>query len=454
MSEVGADREVYPLDDRLRQRAIRLGLVQGVLMTCGQWLLGGWFLSFFAMELGAQGTMLGIVLAVANVAGILRIFAPTFVNRCDNRKQVWMVATILARVAAMGLPVLAFPQFRPKGIDPVWLLVLIQSGNTIANAISEVAWLSWYADVIPEKVWGRYFGRRNAYMAVPIGVVPLLGGWAVDTYARMHPESKLVGYAVVYGLGILCHLLAVIPLLSVPNLKLRRRQVDASTWGEILQPFRDPNFRRYAYFYCWLMLTSGIPQAAFNLYLKNYLLLGLLQVGSFQLVNQVTSLLGSRWAGGLSDRFGNKPIIILGLIGAATGPFFWLPTDRSTYWWIYGAYTVWGLGWAWVNLGSQNLMLKVAPQGNNVAYIAAAQGVGGMCLAICQILGGWWLEHLMNAGFTFNLGWGPLTAYHLFFLYSFVGRSSAALWVFAIREPRCRSIPYMFRTLRRAWSRR
>jgi MFS family permease len=161
--------------------------------------------------------------------------------------------------------------------------------------------------------------------------------------------------------------------------------------------------------------------------------------------------MGLRLAGPLTDRFGNKPLIILGLIGAAAGPFFWLPTapgGLQNYWIMYGAYVVWGAGWACVNLGSQNLMLKVAPRGNNVAYIAAAQGLGGVCVAICTVVGGNWLEHLQDTGFTFSLGSAQFNAYHLFFLLSFVGRSSAALWVFGIREPGASSIRQMIMTLR------
>ena len=114
------------------------------------------------------------------------------------------------------------------------------------------------------------------------------------------------------------------------------------------------------------------------------------------------------------------------------------------------AYVVWGMGWAGVNLGTQNLMLKLAPQDNNVGYIAAAQGLGGVFLAGSILLGGWWLDLMTGSGFSFTLGPWHLNAYHIFFLMSFVGRGSAALWVFSIREPGAHSISRVVRTLRRA----
>lgn len=444
------------MEETDRRRAMRLALLQGVLSTSGAWLVGGWFLTFFAMELGAKGMMVGAVLAVGNMAGLLRIVAPYLVNRCDDRRAVYLWANVIARFISIGLPLLAFPHLRPAALDPLWLLVLLLCGITIANTVGEVAWLSWYADVVPEQLWGRYFARRNMYMAIPNGLVPLVGGLTMDLFVKAHPEARLSSYAVIYGLGIVCHLAALIPMLRVPNLPLRKRPAGrllaptTGVWREVITPLRDVNFRRYAYFYCWLMLGSGITQPAFHLYLKNVLGVGLLVTGVFQLVNEIFRILGSRWWGSLTDRFGNKPIVIVCLFGAATGPFFWIPTDRDSYWLISVAYVVWGMGWAGVNLGTQNLMLKLAPQENNVGYIAAAQGLGGVCLAGSILLGGWWLDVMTGSGFSFPLGPWRLNAYHIFFLMSFVGRGSAALWVFSIREPGAHSISRVMRTLRRA----
>jgi MFS family permease len=442
-------RDIYPMDEAVRRRAMNLAIAQGVLGTIGGWLMGGTFLTYFAMELGAKGKMMGIILAVGNIVSLLRLIAPYFVNRSDNRKKVWLCAVIMARLMSIGFPLLAFPQFRPPGVDPLWILVLILCTTTICNAIGDVAWLSWYADIVPENIWGRYFARRNIFCAIPVLVVPMLGGWAVDTYVKAHPDTKLTAYAAIYSVGITFNILALAPLLFVPNLRLRTRPKDSPLWREILVPFRDVNFRRYAYFYGWLMLGSGIPHASFQLYLKNQLEVPLMMFGVFQTVNQIFNMTGQKWAGRLTDRFGNKPIIILGLIGAATGPFFWIPTSKGNYGWILAAYVVWGIGWAGVGLGNQNLMLKIAPRGNNVAYIAAVQALGGICLATFQIIGGLWLDRLTASHYQLSLGFAMLNAFHIFFLLSFIGRSSAALWVFGIREPRSRSIPHIFRALKR-----
>lgn len=445
---------VDALDDATRQRALTLGILQGVLGTIGAWLVGGWFLNFFAMELGAQGTMMGIFFAIPNFIAVVRIAAPYFVNRCDNRKAVWLGCSVVGRVLSLGLPLLAFPQFRPPGVNPVWILIALICAITIVDTVGGVAFISWFADLVPEGIWGRYFARRNLFMAVPVGLVPLVGGYLMDQYVHHHPAAKLTAYAVVYCIGIAFNLIALLPLVTVPNLKLKERREDPPLLSVMFAPFKDTNFRRYAFFYCWLMLGNGIPQAAFQTYLKNYLLVALVVVGALQAVNQVFSMLGSALSGRLTDRFGNKPILILGLIGAATGPFFWLPSSKENWYSIFGAYVVWGVGWAAVGLASQNLMLKISPRGNNVGYIAASQALGGICVGLTMMLGGWWLELLLKQHAVLQFGSVRLNPYQLFFLLSFLGRSSAALWVFRIREPGARTITHMVGVLRRYYRRR
>lgn len=447
MNDAVPPRDVYPLDDSVRRRAMRLAIIQGVFSTFGTWLIGGWFLTYFAMELGAKGFMVGVVLAVGQIASILRIFTPSFVNACDNRKSVWLWANLACRIAQIGFPLLAFPGLRPPGLDPLWILVGLLCTHTILTTIGDVVWLSWYADIVPETTWGRYFARRNIFMAIPVIFTTSLGGWAADAYMSSHPEGKMLAYVVVFGLGVLCHTVSMFPLLPVPNLRLREKPERRDIWRDISQPFSDPQFRRYALFWCWLMFASGISQPSFHLYLKNYLGVGLLSIGLIQVVERLFNMGGQKWSGILTDRFGNKPIIIIGLIGAATGPFFWLPTEVGNYGWLYGAYMVWGVGWAGVLLGSQNLMLKVAPRGNNVGYIAAAQGLGGLFQAVTLVLGGIWLDTLLKSNWSLNLFGRDWNGYHLFFMLSWLGRTSAAFLVFSILEPGAFTIRDMLRAL-------
>lgn len=442
-----APRPVYEMEESVRRRAMTLAVVQGVIKTFGDWLMGAWFLSYFAQELGARGLMLGAVLATGNLAGILRIVAPSFVNRSDDRKRVWVWASVIARVFSLGLPLLALPQLRPAGIDPLWLMVGFLTLSTIAGTVGDVAWLSWYADLVPESRWGRYFGIRSAWMAVPAALTTLVGGVAMDHFIHHHPQARLAAYATAYLLGTACALVSMVPLAPVPNLPLRRRPVDPHLLREVGRPFRDTNFRRYAFFWGWFMFASGFPQAAFNQYIKTYLALGLGTIGGIQFVNRVCDLLGNKQSGPLCDRFGNKPVMILGIVGAASGPLFWLWTDKGNWWCLWVSYLVWGLGWAPVYLARQNLMLKLAPQDNNVGYIAAVEGVGGICIAVSQIIGGLVLQNLLDSGWKVTVGGGSYNAYQLFFVLAWLARTSTALLVFRIREPGASSIPEMLRAL-------
>jgi MFS family permease len=152
--------------------------------------------------------------------------------------------------------------------------------------------------------------------------------------------------------------------------------------------------------------------------------------------------------GALSDRFGNKPVLLLGVVGAASGPLFWLMAGPETWWIIYGAYLAWG-AWAAVNICGQNLMLKLAPEGNNATHIAVYQGLTGLCAGVSGVLGGYVFDWLAQPELQEILARTGLTHYELLFLVSWLGRTSAILWIFPIVEPQSRSIRHMLRALGR-----
>ena len=48
-------------------------------------------------------------------------------------------------------------------------------------------------------------------------------------------------YAAVYACGIVFNLLALAPMVAVPNLRLRERPKRTLSWQEVSAPFRDLN---------------------------------------------------------------------------------------------------------------------------------------------------------------------------------------------------------------------
>jgi MFS family permease len=99
------------------------------------------------------------------------------------------------------------------------------------------------------------------------------------------------------------------------------------------------------------------------------------------------------WAGRMVDRFGNRPIMIVSQLIVSTGPlFFWIATPEQP-WLIAGAFAVW-IAYAGLNVGLDNIKLKLAPPDNNAPFVAIYYATADLANGLAIIGGGLVLRHL------------------------------------------------------------
>ena len=130
------------------------------------------------------------------------------------------------------------------------------------------------------------------------------------------------------------------------------------------------------------------------------------------------------WVGRMTDRLGNRAVMIGSLLLLAQAPLFFFLASPQRPWWIAGAWVM-SIAWVGLNIGQPNLMLKLAPRQTNTPYIAVWFSVTGLCYAVSTVLGGLLFDHYREVSFT--LGRFVLDYYHLSFLLAWVFRSLGVL---------------------------
>ena len=422
------------------------------LWTAGYSLTTGGFLAYFCKELGATGFKLSLILIIPETVGILGLMARSVIRRIGNRKQVWLTFSLAARVCSIGIPLMAFPVLHPAGFDPLWIMIGCLAMTEAINAIAYMAYISWLSDLVPEYQWGRFFAKRNIAKLCVLLVVPVVGGYLRDWWRdSVPPEIALWSYVAAFTLGILLLLLSLLPLLRLPNVAVRFAADELPTWRMLGEAFRNRSLRFLMLHNWWLAFANGLTQAAFFSYLFGPLSvsLGTLYVlfGTMRIVKIPISAL----SGFLCDRFGNKALLFWGVLTASLAMPFWLLATPEQWWWVFGAYAVWGM-FAAVNISGRNLTLKLSPRSDNATQFALFRQVAGLLAGLSGLLGGLWLDSLLKSGFEVSWGDYRLQAYQLLFLISFLGRATASFWILPIQEPRSRSVKWMVRALLR-WRR-
>ncbi len=87
-----------------------------------------------------------------------------------------------------------------------------------------------------------------------------------------------------------------------------------------------------------------------------------------------------------------------------------------------------------MNIAGRNLALKLSPRSDNATQLSMFRQVGGLLAGLSGLLGGIWLDSLLEFGFLIEMGHYRIEGYQLLFLISWVGRFTSAFWILPIRD--------------------
>jgi len=411
-----------------RRRARQLAYGNGVLWALGNGLVSSWLVIYLLMDLGATSVGLGLSLirAAPQLAGLLRLGAPAMIGRLADRKRFCIGAYLLSAAVLAGVPLVAAGHWLPSPDAAKLVLVTLWCTYHLLEYLGTVALWSWFADLVPLRIRGRFIGIRERWMLS--GQVVGMLGCALFNYlwkAKLPGAPVWLGYAIPAGLGVLLLAAAVIPLLQMPAAAGRTAPVRSPAWSEILAPLRNPRFLRWLAFGCWFSLFNGLFLPAQDSFLR-VLNLGLWVPLVLTPALRCGQLALGPTTGKAADRLGNRPVIAVSLAIVAAGPLFLFLATPEGRWWILGCWALW-IAYVGINVGQPNLTLKLAPPQSSAAYVAAFQAITGLCMAASTIAGGQLYDLFGRRLFTLPILGASLDFHHTAFLLAWVTRSLGVL---------------------------
>jgi MFS family permease len=319
---------------------------------------------------------------------------------------------------------------------------ILLSLATLSNSISSVAWSASISEVVPPRIAGSYYGRRNLAFGAWTLIAVLAMGKVVDSSEN---PARVFGW--IFAAAGAARLIGLFFLgkMKFPKTVTERRE-QTYRFSDLFKPLLDANYRTYMFFVgMWgFFLNMGAP------FYTVYLLRRLdFNVGHTLVLATLATLGGiltlKSW-GGLSDRFGSKPVqyvtaytwCFVGLIAwSIVGP------DRDAH--LYLAYLLVGGATAGFQLTQFNLMLKLTPPGQGSAYIAVFLAVTSALTCAGPLVGGAILAATPNElGVMFGR---TITDFHLLFMFSFMGCLLSLPLLTAAREPAANEVQAVWRSM-------
>jgi MFS family permease len=373
-----------------RRRAQRLAVWNAALWAVGNGLASTTLVVYLARELHAErlGLGIGLIVAAPQVVGLLRLGAPALIARLGGRKPFCLAAFFLSALLLLALPWVCTPGRLPSPGWSLAALIVLWCLYHLFQYLATVGLWSWLADVAPERVRGRFLGwRQRWFMAGEAAAALAAGSFVWKMQERQPSLPRWLPYGISAGLGAGLMIAALIPLALMPAAGRGSAIRHEGVWRALWRPFGDVRFLRLLLFGCWFSFFNGVTQSA-----QNYYPMQVLQISLFLSLALPTGMrLGqwvvSPWLGRLADRVGNRPVMIVSQLLVGAGLLCFAPATPRHWGWLIVGWTLW-VAYAGLNVCLPNLMLRLSPERANGPYIAAFDGVRGLCYAASTVLGG------------------------------------------------------------------
>ncbi len=364
----------------------------------------------FALGFGVEALhwgpgAIGFLAATPHIANFLQ---PPITYFLQRRLSLYRIMLLTFVMNALPWAFVATFPFWTRGRDLAIAAVVLASSS--ANSVCAVAWSASMSQLVPLEIRGKYFGRRNMTFGFWTLLVVLVAGQFVDYF-----HSSMAAFGVVFSLAAAMRLTGMYFLtrMKFPRAVTERRD-EASSLADFLAPLRD---RNYFWLLCFIgmwgfFLNLGLP--FYTVYLLEELPFTMSSVTVLITLSSLGGLVSLRTWGALSDRFGNKPVLIAcALLWSSNAMAFWLFAGPSRHLHLYLNYFLTGFTTAGFQLCQFNLMIKLVPTEKKSHYISVFLAFTSFITALGPLAGGRllvWLPHRMGS----FLG-QPLLSYHVLF---------------------------------------
>ena len=365
--------DIFAEDDNARSRA--MSIFEGCTARTVFNLTSGAFLAGYANFLGANDAFNGIIGAIPVLAGVIQLFSPMYFERCEKRKPQAAILNFLHRFI-LGLMVF-IPLVAVEKSLRLLLLSVVYFVAYLAVSFANPAASGILIDLTPEKIRGKYFGKRESYLIGFGMAVALILGRVMDAF-------KASGN--VYG-GFVANF-SVILFFSFANLffwsrikepQVRRKKTIFSLKQVLTIPLENSGFRKVIIFFVIYNIGIQIGGPFFSVYMVTGLKLDYTFITFMGMLSTIANVSLVRIWGRLADRKSwdfvmKHAILLLGIVH-----FTWFFVNASNAFLLVPVLHIFsGAAWAGIGISTFNIQFIYSPEEGRTVYIGFNAALGGL----------------------------------------------------------------------------
>jgi MFS family permease len=448
----------------VRGQRLRSAMTAGTLA----WMFGNvWFaaisgsaFTLFAKSMNASPFQFGLFTALQYLAALVSLPASLLIERTGKRKLIFFCGHYFQRSMWFLLALVPYWIMSRFGVSHASLalnlftplLFLMYAGGAVGGP----GWVSWMADVVPERVRGRYFSRRRQWSVMTAMPAAWFTGWLLDKYAGgagglgVDTMTTMRWCAIVFMCAACFGVMDIAMFHLVPDVPQAPQRRAAGLLKAMARPLKDKNYLWFAGYVATLQFAF-VPMAQYlTLYAMDKAALPNLDVQMMMIVLPMVAqfFVLPVW-GRAADKMGKKPLLVVATLGLVPVGVAWCFMGKESTWVGYLLASLGTALWTGVEVANLNIVLEMSGSADDGSGNQSKSGgtayhaVNNVILSMAAVLGGlaWGgiAQWLKDWHWTPVTGWKTLTSFDVLFIFSGLLRLVAVVvFLPRLHEPEAR----------------
>lgn len=327
--------------------------------------VGTYFITPYALLLGASPFMIGLLNSFSTLAGTIGDYLGAWALQFEGRRRELM--SKFAELQAFLWILMALIPLIP--FNHALLLVILYSLVSLAGALTAPAWTSLMNDVVGKKDRGIYFGTRDRIG----GFVEFATSIITGVFLSWMTGSILIGFGITFAVAFIFRFISS-QMLSEhwdPNFKPKRESLSS-----VIKVPNDSYLRNLVYLNAGMLFATGIAGPFFAVFMLSNLHFSYFDFAIATAASTLATLLSKPYWGTVIDKYGTRPVMFSTAILIPFIALLWIPANNFLFVVLIQLYS--GVVWSGFNLATFNMMLKIAPRRSLHDYAAHINGLGAL----------------------------------------------------------------------------
>jgi MFS family permease len=343
------------------------------------------YITPLALALKATTAQIGLLASLPNLmVAMAQLAAPDLSRKAGSRKGFILPVVFLHAIMFIPLALVPFV-FRDS---PVMWLVGFVTISAVLGSISNPAWGSLMADIVPIRLRGRYFSSRGRVA----GIVTLVFTFVAGGILQLLTENRFIGFAVLFGGAALFRLVSLFFLSRMYEPEPTEVREAEGNLLRMARGLGSSNLGRFTLYVALLTFGTNLASPFFAVYMLRDLNF---DYATFTVVvssGAVANLVFLTFWGRRADLAGNIKVIRATSCLIPFVPLLWL-VSHNLYYLIF-AQVVSGFAWSGFTLASVNFVYDSSEAKDRTRHIALYNTLTSLPIFFGALIGGYLAPHL------------------------------------------------------------